>query len=79
MKLNASSLVADGFHPHILAVVVDDQQEVFVAAESRWRYGAAEVTMDELESALCVVRRHAWERCPVLLADDAPLAELLHA
>jgi hypothetical protein len=69
----------DGLNPHVPAMIINDQQKIFVTAKTSRRDGSAEISINELQDALRTVCRGVRERSSVLLADDASLAELLHA
>lgn len=63
--------------PHVAVVVVDEQQEVSIAARRRRSDGPADVSMHELESKLCPVLGLGRKRCATLLPCEAALAQLV--
>jgi hypothetical protein len=78
----------DGLHYFILwsqqcnldksATVIEEQQEQLLAARSGGCIGATEIAMNDLKHPLGVVLCLIWEWRALMLADETPIAELIH-
>lgn len=61
-----------------MAVVVDEEKEVAVAARSRWRNWSAEVAVQERERLTVAMLGVLREWVPAMLSRQASLTDLLH-
>src|SRR4051812_42901129 len=64
-------------NPHISAVVIYHEQEILVTSRGCRRDWATDVGMDQLQRALGSVRAGLQEQRAMLLAQRAPVAELI--